>query len=248
MAEKKDTQEKQPTLEELQAFNRTSLTDTAKDIMEFAEDNGTSMDKVFASMGMQIDEDKERIEIDDSEPSEEELKEFMRMQSKPKAIPGQSLTENPDSAKPWERPPLFPNPKDALEDVTQRLFQPESIKAVAQSLQKGASVGNVTELILYNDYHEGKYSVDVMLMLYEPVFYSVMNIGEAAGPINYRLDENLKINDLDSKNSEENVAETISSIKDIRNSTALKTPNLKAMPENFSEQTKLAKSLLERGA
>lgn len=248
MAEKKDTQEKQPTLEELQAFNRTSLTDTAKDIMEFAEDNGTSMDKVFASMGMQIDEDKERIEIDDSEPSEEELNEFMRMQSKPKAIPGQSLTENPDSAKPWERPPLFANPKDALEDVTQRLFQPESIKAVAQSLQKGASVGNVTELILYNDYHEGKYSVDVMLMLYEPVFYSVMNIGEAAGPINYRLDENLKINDLDNKNSEENVAETISSIKDIRNSTALKTPNLKAMPENFSEQTKLAKSLLERGA
>ena len=26
-----------------------------------------------------------------------------------------------------------------------------------------------------------------------------------------------------------------------------KEPNLKAMPENFSEQTKLAKSLLERG-
>ena len=41
MAEKKETQEKQPTLEELQAFNRTSLTDTARDIMELAEDNGT---------------------------------------------------------------------------------------------------------------------------------------------------------------------------------------------------------------
>ena len=86
-----------------------------------------------------------------------------------------------------------------------------------------------------------------MLMLYEPIFYSVMNIGESAN-VNYRLDENLKINDLDNKNSEERVAETISTIKDIRNSTALKTPNVEAMPENFSEQTKIAKSLLERGA
>ena len=127
MAEKKDTQEKQPTIQDIQAFNRTSLTDTARDIMEFAEDNGTSMDKVLASMGMEIDENKQRIEIDDTEPNEKELEEFMRMQSKPKAIPGQSLTENPDSAKPWERPPLFANPRDALEDVTQRLFQPESI-------------------------------------------------------------------------------------------------------------------------
>ena len=160
MAEKKETQEKQPTLEELQAFNRTSLTDTARDIMEFAEDNGTSMDKVLGSMGMAIDENKERIEIDDSEPSEGELSRFMRTQSQPKAIPGQSLTENPDSAKPWERPALFTNPREALEDVTQRLFKPESIRAVAQSLQKGASVGNITEVILYNDYTEGKYSVD----------------------------------------------------------------------------------------
>ena len=167
------------------------------------------------------------------------------MQSKAKAIPGQSLTENPDSAKPWERPPLFANPRDALEDVTQRLFQPESIKAVAQSLQKGASVGNVTELILYNDYHEGKYSVDVMLMLYEPIFYSVMNIGESAN-VNYRLDEDLRINDLDN-NPKEKEQETLSSIKDIRRTVMAKEPNLKAMPENFSEQTKLAKSLLERG-
>ena len=245
MAEKKDTQEKQPTIQDIQAFNRTSLTDTARDIMEFAEDNGTSMDKVLSSMGMEIDENKQRIEIDDTEPNEKELEEFMRMQSKPKAIPGQSLTENPDSAKPWERPPLFANPRDALEDVTQRLFQPESIKAVAQSLQKGASVGNVTELILYNDYHEGKYSVDVMLMLYEPIFYSVMNIGESAN-VNYRLDEDLRINDLDN-NPKEKEQETLSSIKDIRRTVMAKEPNLKAMPENFSEQTKLAKSLLERG-
>ena len=245
MAEKKDTQEKQPTIQDIQAFNRTSLTDTARDIMEFAEDNGTSMDKVLASMGMEIDENKQRIEIDDTEPNEKELEEFMRIQSKPKAIPGQSLTENPDSAKPWERPPLFANPRDALEDVTQRLFQPESIKAVAQSLQKGASVGNVTELILYNDYHEGKYSVDVMLMLYEPIFYSVMNIGESAN-VNYRLDEDLRINDLDN-NPKEKEQETLSSIKDIRRTVMAKEPNLKAMPENFSEQTKLAKSLLERG-
>ena len=237
--------EKKPTIQDIQAFNRTSLTDTARDIMEFAEDNGTSMDKVLASMGMEIDENKQRIEIDDTEPNEKELEEFMRMQSKPKAIPGQSLTENPDSAKPWERPPLFANPRDALEDVTQRLFQPESIKAVAQSLQKGASVGNVTELILYNDYHEGKYSVDVMLMLYEPIFYSVMNIGESAN-VNYRLDEDLRINDLDN-NPKEKEQETLSSIKDIRRTVMAKEPNLKAMPENFSEQTKLAKSLLERG-
>ena len=96
-----------------------------------------------------------------------------------------------------------------------------------------------------NDYHEGKYSVDVMLMLYEPIFYSVMNIGESAN-VNYRLDEDLKINDLDN-NPKEKEQETLSSIKDIRRTVMAKEPNLKAMPENFSEQTKLAKSLLERG-
>ena len=84
-----------------------------------------------------------------------------------------------------------------------------------------------------------------MLMLYEPIFYSVMNIGESAN-VNYRLDEDLRINDLDN-NPKEKEQETLSSIKDIRRTVMAKEPNLKAMPENFSEQTKLAKSLLERG-
>ena len=63
---------------------------------------------------------------------------------------------------------------------------------------------------------------------------------------NKMLDEDLRINDLDN-NPKEKEQETLSSIKDIRRTVMAKEPNLKAMPENFSEQTKLAKSLLERG-
>jgi len=237
--------ERKINLQELQALNRPSLTDAATDIIEYANKKGIDEDELVTSLGLKINADGERIEIDESPPKPEDVDDLIRLNSKPKAVAGQSLTNNPDSSKPWERPPLFTNPKEALEDVTQRIFSEGGIKGIAGALHKGASVGNITEIILYQDFYDGKYNPDVMLMLYEPVFYSIMNIGEAAN-LNYRLDDK-KINDL-GKDEDKDNQEKINSIKDIRKTVAAKTMQSNAVPpelkEQMQEQQPRIKSLL----
>ena len=132
--------ERKINLQELQALNRPSLTDAATDIIEYADKKGIDEDELVTSLGLKINADGERIEIDESPPKPEDVDDLVRLNSKPKAIAGQSLTNNPDSAKPWERPPLFTNPREALEDVTQRIFSEGGIKGIAGALYKGASV------------------------------------------------------------------------------------------------------------
>tara|TARA_E500000318_G_scaffold108893_1_gene120692 strand:- start:1085 stop:1822 length:738 start_codon:yes stop_codon:yes gene_type:complete len=237
--------ERKINLQELQALNKPSLTDAATDIIEYADKKGIDEDELVSSLGLQINADGERIDIDESSPKPEDVDDFIRLNSKAKPIAGQSLTNSPDAAKPWERPPLFANPREALEDVTQRIFSENGVKNIAKALHKGASVGNITEILLYQDFYEGKYNPDVMLMLYEPVFYSIMNIGEAAN-LNYRLDDK-KINDLGKDEGKEN-QDKINSIKDIRKTVTARSLNSNAIPpelkEQMQEQQPRIKSLL----
>ena len=79
-------------------------------------------------------------------------------------IPGQSLTKEP-RAYPWEDPPKYSNPEDALIWHIDRLEKPERTKAVLTLLELGLDVVTLTEGILRGGVVQGMHTIDVSLII-----------------------------------------------------------------------------------
>ena len=108
-------------------------------------------------------------------------------------IPGQSLTSEPRNY-PWENPPEFANPEEALLFHMDRLKDPSKVKAVAGLLTLGLDVVTLTEGILRGAVAEGRHSVDVSMLIGPIVHEYIVGVADAAG-IDY--DEGLEEDEID---------------------------------------------------
>tara|TARA_R100000655_G_scaffold32315_3_gene64161 strand:+ start:5568 stop:6077 length:510 start_codon:yes stop_codon:yes gene_type:complete len=115
-----------------------------------------------------------------------EITDHLALMTRP--TPGMSLTKSPDSPDAWEKPPQFTVPKEAAQHVYETLIQPENHKAILKSLIDGTTVLELTQIILFAGYYNGKFNPDLMLMLMEPTIYMIMALAEKAR-IDYLLDE-----------------------------------------------------------
>tara|TARA_R110002020_G_scaffold55152_1_gene153246 strand:- start:113 stop:853 length:741 start_codon:yes stop_codon:yes gene_type:complete len=224
-----------------------SLTTATMDAIKLAEANGLSVEELVGQLGVDLNAPESKIPVDDTSDiaDEEKINEFIKLQSKA-PIPGQSLTNSPESPYPWEKETQFANPKDAIEDLYGRLLQPEATAAIAKSLKAGATVSDITTTILYTDFTEGKYNPDVLMLLMEPTMYLVMGIGEKAN-IDYELgegedEENIKTD------SEETSFQLGNAINSMKQTAASKPIREETVPENLREKLKSVEvpSLLER--
>ena len=144
--------------------------------------------------------------------SQEGLDELVKLSSKGGPIPGQSLTRDIEDPYPWETPPDFTNPREALDDVVGSIMQPEAMKNIVSALAQGAAVADLGAAILYAKFNEGKINPDVVMMLAEPVMYTIMAIGEEAN-IKY----NIEGDDLDELDSEDEQEEFDKRVDEFRN-------------------------------
>jgi len=189
--------------------------------------------------------------------SQKGLDELVNLSSKGAVIPGQSLTNSPENPYPWETPPEFANPREALDDIVGSLMQPEAMKNIVSALAQGAAVADLGTAILYAKFNEGKITPDVMMLLAEPVMYTIMAIGEEAN-IKY----NIEGNDLDELDEEDDQEEFDNRVNQFRNAlTDIKKGatkniepskiNTKVVPESILAQVKEKgpeiKSLLSKG-
>ena len=108
-------------------------------------------------------------------------------------IPGQSLTSEPRNY-PWENPPEFANPEEALLFHMDRLKDPSKVKAIAGLLTLGLDVVTLTEGILRGAVAEGRHSVDVSMLIGPIVHEYIVGVADAAG-IDY--DEGLEEDEID---------------------------------------------------
>ena len=189
--------------------------------------------------------------------SQEKLDELVSLSNKGAPIPGQSLTRSVDEPYPWETPPEFANPREALDDIVGSIMQPEAMKKIVAALAKGGAVADIGTAILYAKFNEGKISPDAMMMLAEPVMYTIMAIGEEAN-----IQYNIEGNDLDEFDDEDDAEESENKLNEFRNVlTDIKkgaTKNIEAskidanvVPESILAQVKEQgpeiRSLLSRG-
>jgi hypothetical protein len=206
-----------------------NVSDAVQQILLDAQDAGVNLDDI---------EDNPKIKgrlLDDQAA----LDELVDLSSRGAAIPGQSLTNDPEQPYPWEKPAEFANPREALNDILTSLLQPEAVKEIINSLSKGASVGDLATAIAYAKFAEGKINPDVMLLVMEPIMYLIMGIAEEAN-IQYNIDGD----DLDEPDEEE-VAQKLKEVEDAFQQIKAGTREKEISPEKL-ESGVVDKGLLDR--
>jgi hypothetical protein len=181
-----------------------SLSEAAASSVLDGLDAGFTIDEIAPDTGPKI--------RGEAKFSQEGLDELVNLSNKGGPIPGQSLTRDSEDPYPWETPPEFSNPREALDDIVGSIMQPEAMKNIVDALAKGGAVADIGTAILYAKFNEGKITPDVMMMLAEPVMYTIMAIGEEAN-IKY----NIEGNDLDEFDEEDNKEEFDSKVNEFRN-------------------------------
>ena len=101
-------------------------------------------------------------------------------------VPGQSLTDTPGNAS-WEHPPQYTDLDEAAEHVWDRIHDPEKLEQLILLLQSGISVEGLVKGILFSGFMDGKWSVDLGLLLAEIIFNQVLAIGMKSKIKNMRI-------------------------------------------------------------
>lgn len=99
-------------------------------------------------------------------------------------IPGQSLTVEPKKF-PWERPPEFVDPEDAIRFHLDRMMNPEFIDSILDMLQDELfDVHTLTKGILRSAVSRGLYTIDVAMII-GPVIHEFIKQAAEAADIEY---------------------------------------------------------------
>ena len=181
-----------------------SLSEAAASSVLDGLDAGFTIDEIAPDTGPKI--------RGEAKFSQEGLDELVNLSNKGGPIPGQSLTRDSEDPYPWETPPEFSNPREALDDIVGSIMQPEAMKNIVSALAQGGAVADIGTAILYAKFNEGKITPDVMMMLAEPVMYTIMAIGEEAN-IKY----NIEGNDLDEFDEEDDAEDGDAKLNEFRN-------------------------------
>ena len=153
-------------------------------------------------------------------------------------IPGQSLTNSPDTPYQWEGAPEHTKFKEAYNEIITQLMIPETMEPILASIDEGVPIMDLTQQILYVGFREGKFNPDLMLMLAEPVAYALMYMSENAG-IKFRIDSDDGVEASSEKDDEVKFASLRS--KNIKRLKKQKNEN-----ENLSIANRLDKQIIQR--
>jgi hypothetical protein len=101
-------------------------------------------------------------------------------------IPGESLTNSPESPRTWEQAPEYTNTKDALDFIVGFLIEEQNYTSIIGAIGEGIPISDVVQQILYGGFSNGKWNPDLFLVLVEPLMYVLMALCEKAG-VTYTL-------------------------------------------------------------
>jgi hypothetical protein len=166
-----------------------------------------------------------------------------------KAIPGQSLTNDPQQPYNWEKPVEYTNPKEAMLYVFETLTVPETTTNILLSLSNGVGVIDIASITLYSGFLEGKWSPDLMLLLMEPTMYMVMALAEKADiPYSLEAGDDETPVEMSGDKAVETLQSGINELDKIKQVAASRV-SPQSVPQEVRdviEETELSPSLLQR--
>ena len=95
-------------------------------------------------------------------------------------IPGQSLTDEPGNY-PWEHPPQYTNPEEAMAFLYDRVTEPEIVEQIISMLDSGVPVEAIVRVMTFSGFLNGKFNPDLAFVLVQPLMNMVSAIGIRAG-------------------------------------------------------------------
>ena len=95
-------------------------------------------------------------------------------------VAGQSLTDTPKNY-PWEHAPQYATVEDASMQVWDGLHNEATMQKVLVLLEAGLTVEEITKVIVFAGFVEGKFTPDTGLLLTPIVAKMIMAIGKSAG-------------------------------------------------------------------
>jgi hypothetical protein len=95
-------------------------------------------------------------------------------------IPGQSLTSELGQM-PYEQPPQFTDLSKLTDFIFDRLTTPNVQRRILQLLDAGVPVSVIAEPFIMQGASEGKYNIDLAMLVIEPVITMIAGLGIRAG-------------------------------------------------------------------
>tara|TARA_R100001530_G_C4319191_1_gene155232 strand:+ start:2155 stop:2745 length:591 start_codon:yes stop_codon:yes gene_type:complete len=163
-----------------------------------------------------------------------------------RAVPGQSLTNSPETPHRWEQPPEFSEPYKAMLQIFETITEKESLANILLSLSKKVSVVDLSSIILYSGFIEGKWNPDLMTLLMEPTMYMIMYLGDKAN-LDYSMDSRQE-NNVDELSGEDQLKRITSSLDELKQVAADRVSPMSVTPEikEELEAVELPTSLLDK--
>ena len=141
------------------------------------------------------------------------------------APPGNSLTDEP-GRWPWEQPPVYSNPDDAVDYVVDQLDNEKSRDGVLKLLMAGITVEELVNQISFKGFMNGYYTPDVAELIKPAVGLYIYHLA---------LEEGIEPEMFNEKDEEEQVSdEAFFRIMKVRNPEMFE-----AMNEELNRQTRL---------
>lgn len=108
---------------------------------------------------------------------------YMQQLSKmDRPIPGMSLTNDPENPAPYERPPSITNVHEASNYMFDALTQDdETYEALMTGLSRQVPLMSLVEVILFQEFENGTFNPDLMMMMVEPTAYMLLALAERLG-------------------------------------------------------------------
>jgi len=103
-------------------------------------------------------------------------------------VAGQSLTDTPKNY-PWEHAPQFATVEDASMQIWEGLHSDENMEKILILLESGLTVEELTKVVIFAGFVEGKFTPDTGLLLTPIVAKMVMAIGKKSGVEKIKLNK-----------------------------------------------------------
>lgn len=95
-------------------------------------------------------------------------------------IPGENFTSDTKNY-PWHRPPQFTDYDDAIDFAIDQISEEESIELILSLLEVGVDCATMTSIILLNMISQGRFSIDLALLIAGPIARYIQIMAEAQG-------------------------------------------------------------------
>lgn len=113
-----------------------------------------------------------------------------------RAIPGQSLTNDPDNPAPYEQAPKFNTVDEASKYLWDFITEERKYVSIMKGINKGIPVMDFVKVILFNEFVNGSFNPDLMMMMAEPLAFMIIALAE-------RLDLDIQVTNNDDVDEEE---------------------------------------------